>query len=66
MTEREKIIELAEQQFSKVWVRMNIEHLDAFYHAAQADAFEQAHNAADNAYATDAVLNEIRQLGKDK
>ena len=75
MTEREKIIELAKSTHGCYFPEnskfppyqfLTIEALESFYRSAQADAFEQAHNAADNAYATDDVLNAIRQLGKEK
>ena len=39
--------------------------LEAFYHKAQAEAFERAYNAADNAYATEDVLLAIREMAKE-
>ena len=42
MTTKNEIMTLAEQQFSKVWVRMNIDYLEAFFNAAQRQAYERA------------------------
>ena len=79
MTEREKIIELAREcgiknrgfPKSEVW---GYEHnIEAFYHAAQADAFDQAAKLCDEQQLepecperTSYCANAIRQLGKEK
>lgn len=81
MTEREKIIELVKKCEGYVYkdgdaVFDSTEDIEAFYHAAQANAFEQAAslsvdwgNARKDNHGGNACRNladAIRQLGKEK
>ena len=82
MTEREKIIELVKKCEGFVYragdaVFDSTEDIEAFYHAAQADAFEQAAKLCESEYEVMdgfaptfdtpfQCATAIRQLGKEK